>query len=341
MDAFARVRDRLLEHRVRPLLLRARVRHVAGPERIAYAADEVLLITIVRNGARHLPGFLDHHFRLGVRHVVLLDNASTDDTVAIARRHPNVTVLSTSVPYAPYENVMKRYLARRFSRGRWNLCVDIDERFDYPESAVLPLPALVRYLDRRGYQGMVAYMLDMFADRPMDEASVGEGQDLRRLFPMYDISAINRRRYRFDPPANPAIEEYHGGIRLKLFGTNNGLTKVPLVRVDDGVDLFVAWHHTRNARLADVTGVLLHYPFDASFHEKVRDALASRRYGQFTAQYEHYWNVLREQPDMTLVTADARRLSDIGQLVHDGFLVESDDFRRWVDAHRQAESERA
>ena len=30
------------------------------------------------------------------------------------------------------ENTMKRYLAERFSRGRWNLCADIDELFDYP-----------------------------------------------------------------------------------------------------------------------------------------------------------------------------------------------------------------
>ena len=29
---------------------------------------------------------------------------------------------------------MKRYLAERFSPGRWNLCADIDELSDYPFS---------------------------------------------------------------------------------------------------------------------------------------------------------------------------------------------------------------
>jgi hypothetical protein len=37
-------------------------------------------------------------------------------------------------PSNKYENTMKRYLAERFSPGRWNLCADIDELFDYPFS---------------------------------------------------------------------------------------------------------------------------------------------------------------------------------------------------------------
>ena len=30
--------------------------------------------------------------------------------------------------------VMQQYLVARFGKGRWSLCVDIDELFDYPYS---------------------------------------------------------------------------------------------------------------------------------------------------------------------------------------------------------------
>ena len=49
---------------------------------------------------------------------------------------------------------------------------------------------------------------------------------------------------------------FGGGIRRSVFGTENGLTKAPLVFVDDQIETFVEWHHVRHGRIADVTGVL-------------------------------------------------------------------------------------
>ena len=59
----------------------------------------------------------------------------------------DVTVLQTDAPYNKYENTMKRYLAERFSSGRWNLCADIDELFDYPFSESLSLRDFLGYLN--------------------------------------------------------------------------------------------------------------------------------------------------------------------------------------------------
>ena len=67
---------------------------------------------------------------MGVKHFVFLDNGSTDRTVEMLCAHEDVTVLQTNAPYQKYENTMKRYLAERFSPGKWNLCADIDELFD-------------------------------------------------------------------------------------------------------------------------------------------------------------------------------------------------------------------
>ena len=124
-----------IEFGLRPHLLRGRVTHVHGPEHIDYGPDELLLISVVRNGALYVDSFMEHYRTLGVANYVFLDNGSTDDTVGMLCAYPSVTVLRTDAPYSKYENTMKRYLAERFSRGRWNLCADIDELFDYPSCA--------------------------------------------------------------------------------------------------------------------------------------------------------------------------------------------------------------
>src|SRR5215813_3560503 len=128
---------RLVELRIRPLVLRLRVRHVHGARTIAYGRDELLVLCVVRNGALHVKSFLEHHLALGAAHVVLLDNGSTDATIDLARTYDRVTILHTACPYRTYETILKRYLVDRFSKDRWNLFADIDERFDYPYSDLI------------------------------------------------------------------------------------------------------------------------------------------------------------------------------------------------------------
>src|SRR5215208_1007026 len=129
----------IAEWYVRPRRLARNVEHVAGPLHVDIHPDEVVGLTVLRNAAIHVDGWIKHHLSLGVRHLVLLDSGSTDDTIDRASRHQDVTVLRTSLPYRRYEVVMKRYLARRFARNRWLLFIDADERFEYPFADRVPL----------------------------------------------------------------------------------------------------------------------------------------------------------------------------------------------------------
>jgi len=93
---------------------------------------------------------------MGVKHFVFLDNDSTDRTLEmLCAQAEDVTVLQTKVPYNNYENTMKRYLAQTFSAGRWNLCADIDELFDYPFSESLRLCDFLGYLNNNNYTAVV------------------------------------------------------------------------------------------------------------------------------------------------------------------------------------------
>lgn len=331
-----RIRE-LVELRLRVVLLRGRVRYVHGPATVAYADDELLVICVVRNGEHYVEPFMAHYRALGARHVVFLDNGSTDGTVDRLCRYEDVTVLETDAPYDRYENSMKRYLAGRFSAGRWNLIADIDELFDFPYSDRIGLRGFLGYLNHHGYTAAVAQMLDMVADRPLDAPADEADEDLTSTYRYYDISDIIKSGHPLLELGHLGIKFHRGGIRRTVFGTLNGLTKVALVRMDGRLQPFVAWHHVRHARFADVSCVLRHFPFRPSFSRKVQEAVASGRYGYLTSdEYAAYWAVLSRQPDVNLRRETAREWTSVEELIQSGFLVVSSAYRRWVAEHAGA-----
>ena len=276
--------------RLRSALVPRHVHHLHGPERIDREADDLLVITVVRNGAPWLHSFFDHYTRLGVSHFLVLDNGSTDGTIEFLKRRRGVTLLCTSLRYSSHENLMKRYLARTYSRGKWNLFVDVDELFDYPCSSLLDLRGLLKYLRHHGYTAVVAQMLDMFSNEPLTRQAWAQGDSLRDYYRHFDISNIEKTPYEFAGPLGSPIHNHSGGIRKTVFGTTNGLTKAPLTFLVDKLETFIQWHHTRNGNVADISCVLLHYPFLPNFVAKVEEAARTGRYGPATTdEYRAYW----------------------------------------------------
>src|SRR5215813_4222720 len=323
---------RLVELRIRPLILRLRVRHVYGPRKIVYGRDELLVLCVVRNGALHVKSFLEHHLTLGATHVVLLDNGSTDATIDLARAYDRVTILRTTCPYRTYETILKRYLVDRFSRDRWNLFADIDERFDYPYSDLMDVRRLLTYLNQHAYTVVLAQMLDLFGSGPLDRVRSSPDDSLREICPYYDISGLETHDYAFGRPANSAIKMHSGGIRKVVFGSENGLTKAALIFLSKEIVPFVGWHHAEHASIADLSCVLLHYPFLSTFYEKVEEAVRTDRYPPAREEYRRYWSRLKEAPHLSLKQETARRFEGVNSLLESGFLVVSERYVRWVHA---------
>jgi len=329
-----RLARRTVEFGIRPQLLRGRIKYVYGPRTIAYGDDELLVITVVRNGQLYVRSFLEHYRALGVAHCVFLDNGSTDGTVDALCSFPDTTVLQTDAPYGKFENTMKRYLAEQFSRGRWNLCADIDELFEHPFSDRLPLQQFLRYLNHRGFSTVVTQMLDMFSDVPLADVRSTPEERVWEKFTHYDVSAIDRPPYEWVDRPRDDIRMHWGGIRRRVFGTDNGLTKTALVLMNGKVKPFIEWHHALGGVTADVTCLLRHYPFGGAFVDKVRDAVLTSRYGATTTdEYVAYANALAANPKLTLMSTSARTFTGVEPLIDDHFLVVSDQYRRWADGY--------
>jgi len=324
----------LMEFGLRPYLLRPRVKHVRGPAKISYGLDELLVISVVRNGDLYVKSFLDHYRSMGVKHFAFLDNGSTDRTLEMLCAQEDVTVLQTDAPYNKYENTMKRYLAERFSRGRWNLCADIDELFDYPSSESLSLRDFLRYLNANRYTAVVAQMLDMLPEVALNELDHKPDDVLKEKYPYYDISSIEKTDYLWSERSNPNIRMHWGGIRKLVFGTDNGLTKSPLVLMDGKVKPFITWHHVKRARMADISCLLMHYPFVSSFSAKVEDAVRTGRYGmRVTDEYKAYAKRLEGAAKLHFKLDSAQPFTGLDPLIEQQFLVISGKYRQWVSEH--------
>src|SRR5919107_5428985 len=130
--------------RAQKWILHFNIEHVHGPEEVDYGPDELVVVCNVRDGRPYVRSFVEHYTSMGVKHIVFLDNGSTDGTVEALQHYDNVTVLRTELSFRSYQYPMKQYLIERFGWGRWSLYVDIDELFDYPYSDVVSLDSLLK-----------------------------------------------------------------------------------------------------------------------------------------------------------------------------------------------------
>src|SRR3712207_2152206 len=176
-------------------ILHSSIEHLHGPEEVSYGEDELVVVCLVRDGRPYLKSFVEHYFSLGAKHIVFLDNDSTDGTVETLKNYDNVTVLWTKLLYKGHKFAFKRYLINRFGKKeRWCLYADIDELFDYPYSDVISLSSLLGYLNANSYTAVAAQMLDMFPEEPLSgrEGNLND-EPLKERHRFYDISNISRK----------------------------------------------------------------------------------------------------------------------------------------------------
>ena len=335
------VPDTPLLERVQEWIVRHSVEHIYGPEEVDYDIDELVVLVLLRNGRPYIKPFVEHYFSLGVKHIVFLDNGSTDGTIEALKAYDdqNVTVLRTGVPYKRYNVAFKRYLVERFGQGRWTLSVDIDELFEYPYSNVVSLKALLRYLNEHSYTAVVTYMLDMFPETLLPaESPAAEYEDLKELHRFYEISDVRTWDYNDggdigNVVANEEIDVLRGGVMQRIFRTSPLLFKHPLLFLDEKLkphDLSDHW--VGNASIADFTAVFLHYKLSANLYELVRREIEEeRRYQNLHGKYDRIYEVLKEAPSLLIRNDTSKELKSVNDLVGTRFVSVSRRYMNFVD----------
>lgn len=326
--------------------LNGAIRHVHGPEDVDCAKDELVVLCLVRDGEMWIESFIRHHLELGAKHIFFLDNGSTDSTVERAKRHDQVSLWSTNMAFRIYEQGMRRWLTRRFGDHRWSLTCDVDELFDYPYSDRLDLSGFLHYLNHHSYTAVAAQMLDMFSERPFSQLSSHPEDSLQEKYRYYDLADLSERRDLYwiesGDLASEEISATMGGIRKRIFGSEGLLqTKHPLVFANDEVNIYpYDVHFHTNARVADVSAVLLHYKFLSTLEDQVHQAFDRSLPGSerthpddyLEKHYRGFHRVLSENRDLSLRTDSSSEFHDTTELVDEGYLVVSDGYREWIES---------
>ena len=320
----ARLKRRLHLHR-----FHASLRHLHGPRHRVAATDEVVLVSLVRDGAYYLDAFFDHYRSLGLSHFVFFDNGSSDTTLARLQQEPGVVILQSTLPWGDFENDFRHYAAQHYAADRWCLIVDMDEVFDFEGRAEIGLSGLTRFLADQGYTGLMAQMLEMFPKAALSTVSKLPYPQALEQFSHYDISTITAYTYRCPSTGlsyflrqnectSPAPSVLFGGIRGKVFGETCCLSKHPLIFVGTGVQAAVHPHASTGVRLAPMSALIKHYKFanDALARDRASQARASITHGEDRLRL----SVLTQEPDLSLWSAQAQPYSGIAALQKQGFL---------------------
>lgn len=315
--------------------LKASTRLLHGPARIHLRDDQVMVVALVRDAAYFIEPFLDHHFSLGVAHVLVVDNGSVDATVEVARAHERVTVLQNRMPAKRYETVLRRQLACSVAGGGWLLFADADELVEPPA----PLADLTRYCGSRGFTALLGQMLDRFSDLPYGELRGLSYRQAIAAMNLYSLKQVESLDYD-DPVAlpfggfmegntisDPRGRLKRGGIRQELFGETPFLTKHSLVRNQPGLVSMSHPHCASGVAVGDVSLLLHHYKLAGDWIGRERRTLEGGHWAHGEGAQRLASVVDRLGSDMRLAPSEPRSWRGIAALQDEGFLYASDAFR--------------
>src|SRR6516165_7890424 len=100
---------------------------------IQNANGKILVFAVMRNEKLRLEAWMDHYRKIGIQHLFIIDNGSTDGTYEFLVRQPEVVVERTQESYAS-ANYGLKWLNRfreAVSDDRWILFADADELIVY------------------------------------------------------------------------------------------------------------------------------------------------------------------------------------------------------------------
>lgn len=291
----------------------------------ADARKTVTVVSVVRNEADILPAFLSHYRSLGVRHFLMIDNESNDDTADLLRAQPDVVLFQATGSYQQaYCGVAwSNSVAGTFCNGNWVLVADADE-FLLPPAGIDDLQQLVARLEREAALGLYCAVVDFFS-KDLSQEHVPDWAGLDHLlqeapwFTPFDATYLKRREH--FPHAD--IELGNHGIRAAL---SKGryiprLNNMPLVFWRPGFHFTRSTHEGTWLPLSDLVGVFCHFKFRPGFATRVRRRLRTDNRQNIQA-LSAYVSAAKNLPADHPALSNARKFRHKDDLVEAGWLAD-------------------
>ncbi len=270
---------------------------------------DALVFSTLRNERVRLPYFLDYYRAQGVRHFLIVDNASTDGSAEYLSAQRDVSLWTTEASYksAGYGVDWLNHLLWLYGAGHWVLVVDVDEFFVYPFCDTRPLQALTDWLESQGRRSFGAMLLDLYPKGPVTAQPYAEGQNPFEIARWFDAANYTIQR-------NP---KYHnlwiqGGVRQRVVMADApqkapALNKIPLVHWSRRNAFKSSTHMILPRGLNRVydesggelaSGILLHAKFLDTIVDKAQEELQRGQHYAGSREYRAYEQTLARNLDL-------------------------------------------
>lgn len=298
--------------------------------------DEIRLFAIMRNESLRLPYFFEYYRNLGVDRFFIIDNNSSDDSVAIVKKQANTHLFETQDNYKNHWSWME-HLLESFGKNHWCVVVDIDELFSYPHSEDLGLKELINYLDTEQSTAINSFLLDIYSTKSLKSVSYRQGSNPLEVLDYFDCEYNILYSPFLDQKAKKLFyqKSFTGGMRVRIFGETinvNTLSKVSLFKYHPETYLHVGMHALNGCVMSKLQGVVFHTKFLSDFIEEVQEESQRGEHYDNAYFYKHYEKRIKEDTDISFHTPISIKYFDSKQLVDLGMMETTNAFEEFVSS---------
>ncbi|MEW9838530.1 glycosyltransferase family 2 protein [Mesorhizobium marinum] len=298
---------------------------------------DILCVVGVKNEYNRIPYFIEYYKKIGVNKFLIMDNCSNDGTFEYIMRRDDCILFRTNGSHFEMNTQPPRWtnaILNTYAENHWCVVVDADELLVYPHSEAVPLDRLIAYLDSAGFDGMMANMIDQYADGALAKTAYTRGQAFGQACAYFDSEPGWLRAY---SGSVPPVQMF-GGVRERAFWHGRFrsllppcLTKVPLVKWRHGERYLAAQHTISKAKLAPIVGGLLHYKFLVGFADKNLEEINNNEelIEKGLQEREAYAEAMRNNPNLTLMSRCSVKYRNSEQLVEYGWCKTEDKYEEY------------
>jgi Glycosyl transferase family 2 len=332
-----------------------------GDKPIADIEGEIRAFILVRNELTKLPFLLWYYRNLGVGRFFIVDDKSGDGSREFLSSQRDCHVFNPSNSYRDANSGVDwlNWLLDQYGSGYWSLVVEADELLVYPHSEQIGLPAFCKFLESEGCSSFFAFLLDMYPDENLSQATCIPGK------PFYEICSYFDKDYVFKgvreshceaavlPPVRviggPRLRKFYAwqtrtallsraafafiaklAARLPFWHGDKphyapALIKVPLIKWHNGCKKLTSHLVAKppQGHLSAVTGALLHFKFFADFHDQAKEKARRGQHYCGSQEYRRYLAYVGKNPNISFMYDGSRRYTGSETLLQEGLIKTS------------------